>query len=129
MDIKEYEENIIETMVNDRTKFERGSKELVQHDKNLVEMFGAYHDMVKLECDVNSEMKRMEQEKILKTAEITQKSEEVKKKTMADWGKTIVTGVATVAGVGLALLSRKDEREGFLVDDKIPFFDKLKPKL
>lgn len=129
MDIKEYEEGIIETMIDDREKFDKGSKELVQHDKNLVDMFDAYHSMLKLEADVKTETRKMEQEKELKTSEITQKSEEVKKKTAAEWGKTIVTGVATIAGVGLALLSRKDEREGFLVDDKIPFFDKLKPKL
>ena len=129
MNIKESEEKIIETMVDERKKFESGSKELIQHDSNIVDMFNAYHDLVKLECDVNSETKKLEQEKNLKTAELEQRSEEVNKKTKAEWGKTIVTGGATVFGVILALLSRKDEREGFLVDDKIPFFDKLKPKL
>ena len=127
-DVKDYMENNIESMVDERSKFEKGSKEQVQHDKNLVEMFNAYNDRLKLELDeANAEKQRVHEEKKYK-AEIEQKDREVKKKTMADWGKTIAGGCATVEGAVLACLSRKDEREGFIVEDKIPFFDKFKFK-
>lgn len=127
-DVKDFMEENIETMVDERSKFEKGSKEQVQHDKNIVDMFNAYNDRLKLEVDeLNAEKQRVHDEKKYK-AEIEQKDREVKKKTLADWGKTAAGILGTAAGVFLANRARKDERDGFIVDDKIPFFDKLKFK-
>ena len=128
MDVKDYMEENIESMIDKRSKFDSGSKDELQHDKNIVEMFKAYNERLKLELDEKESEKQRDFEKKKYEAEIECKNNEVKKKTMADWGKTAAGVAATAAGVILACLSRKDEREGFIVDDKIPFFDKLKSK-
>lgn len=129
-DVKDYMEENIESMVDERSKFEKGSKEQVEHDKNIIGMFNAYNDRLKLELDeLNAEKQRTHDEKKYK-AEIEQKDREVKKKTMADWGKTVAGGLATAAGVVLACLARKDEREGFITDNQTNIFDrfrKMKP--
>ena len=129
-DVKDYLEEKIEDMVNERSEFEKGSKEHVQHDKNLVGMFNAYNERLKLELEeINAEKQRIHDEKKYK-AEIEQKDREVRKKTMADWGKTAAGGFATAAGIVLACLARKDEREGFITDNQTNIFDrfrKMKP--
>ena len=130
MDFKEHQEEIIETMIDDRKKFEPGSKDLVQHDKNIVEAFKAYQSTVKLESDIQLEQQKMEHEKDMQKSDIEQKNAEVKKKTMAEYAKTGAGVLATIAGFGLALLSRKDEREGFITDNQTNLFErfrKMKP--
>ena len=129
-DVKDYMEENIESMVDERSKFEKGSKEQVEHDKNIIGMFNAYNDRLKLELDeLNAEKQRTHDKKKYE-AEIEQKDREVKKKTMADWGKTVAGVLATAAGVVLAGLARKDEREGFITDNQTNIFDrfrKMKP--
>lgn len=126
-DIREYLEEEIVNLCDERSKFdEKTVKEQVQHDKNLVGMFDAYTDLVKFEVESESERRRLEFEKEKMTAEIDQKKDEIKKRTMVDWVKTGLYGLGTGAGVVLALLARRDEREGFISDDKIPFFDKFR---
>lgn len=124
--INEYLENKIIDLCDERDKFEAGSKERVQHDKNLVGMFDAYNESLKLEQSEESEKRTLEYEKEKYLAEIEQKDREAKKKNVVEWVKTVLYGFGLVGGGALALLARKDERDGFIVDDKISFFDKFK---
>ena len=115
MDVKDILEERIEELCDERKSFVPGSKEKIQHDENLVGMFDAYNSMVKIEVEDRNAQR-----------EIEQKENEAKKKTMVEWVKAGLYGLGTVAGIGLAMLARNDEREGFITDDKITFFDKFR---
>lgn len=97
----------------------------IKYDKNITEMFKAYNDRLKLDYDDCSEGRRLEHEKDKYLAEIQQKNNEIEKKTKVDMVKNVIYGLGTAAGIGLAMLGRKDEREGFLTEDKIKLFDKF----
>ena len=113
--MKDILEERIKELCEERKTYDPGSKEKLKADENLVGMFDAYNAMEKIEADVTNTR-----------LEIEQKDRELKKKTVVEWVKAGLYGLGTAAGVGLALLARKDEKEGFIIDDKIPFFDKFR---
>ena len=89
-----------------------------------------YNDRLKLDYDDCSEGRRLEHEKDKYLAEIQQKNNEIEKKTKVDMVKNVIYGLGTAAGIGLAMLGRKDEREGFITDNQTNIFDrfrKMKP--
>ncbi len=139
-DVRDKMEEQIFTMCDERSKMAAGSEEKLKHDANIVKMFDAYNDRYKIDSSEYCEGAKLEFEKDKlayerdmykneleqKKAELTQKEEEAEKKTKLEKAKTALYGLGLAAGVLLSMLARKDEREGFMVEDKVPFLDKFR---
>lgn len=147
-DIKEYLEEGIVSLFEERDDFEAGSKERIAHDKNINQSVDNYVSLRKLESEDFNEERRIEFEKNKFEAQINHderwkaeemnqriaehdsevdlRKEEQKHRKKHDWAKIGVGALSLGATFGLHLLGRNDAREGIMLDDRLKFVDKAK---
>lgn len=148
VDIEQYLEQYAEGMIEERSNFEPGSKERVQHDKNVSTVVGSIVDLKRLESDDFNEERRIEFEKnkfeaqlnhdekwkaeemnqriVEHESEVKLKETQTQHEKKIGWAK-IGVGAASLAGTfALHLLSRSDAREGIMLDDRQKFVDKAR---
>lgn len=116
----------IERSLDERSKLDAGSEDRARHDKVLIEMYDIYERDLKLDYDDYAEERRLKSEMEKTELEVAQKSEQAAEEGKHSKWKNILYGVGLGVGAALSLLARRDEKEGFIIDDKVSFFDKFK---
>lgn len=109
----------INTSFDERSDLTPGSEERQRHDQSLVSMVDALNRDLKLDYDDYAEERRLEYDKIVKTAELAQQKEIAKEEQKTSKLKTVAQIAGLALGGGLALLVRSDEKEGVYTEGQV----------
>ena len=118
----------IEKSLDERSDLTAGSEERQRHDQSIVNMVDALNRDLKLDYEDYAEERRLTHETKVQEATLTQQAAIAKEENRTNKLKAMVQIGGLCLGGGLALLVRRDEKEGAYTEgavSDVPKFMKL----
>ena len=109
----------INASFDERSELKAGSEERQRHDQSIVQMVDALNRDLKLDYDDYAEERKLNYDKLVKETELAQQKEIADGEQKVSKWKVGAQIAGLVVGGGLALLVRKDEKDGLYTEGQV----------